>query len=355
MSESEKSYDRVDTSSKGDSLQKLKKEVAKKYLSLIDSKKEGVVWVGATLGVWLNPLQDSSIKYLLWKKEWLFPKLFNSLLKNIKKDKNVDLDLVYDRENVLDPMKNVLEKADIEQLKSLKKQIEAWKIPTELTDPSTIKTEAGVATVAASSVALANSSSIEKNKESGKRGIVLKKLDEVVAYDKTHPIKYSWWGRNNVQSWLDCSWLLIYTMHQAGLQSPGWDSRDIFQHVSTEKVPVVSDWTSSTLSSIKPGDAIFWNATNEKYNWKTWKIPTIKKGDVDYRIHHICFVKEVSSDGKITIVESSGSQWVVERQIDPNHELTATKHKSELYVGHIDYDGLLAYNAKPDEQLLAAA
>ncbi len=338
-----------------DALDDLRNKIADKALASLDSKKDWVIGLASTAGISLNPAQQKAKEYILSqdKKKGIFDRLTDNikhaLITKVSKDANLNLE--YDPKK-LEAIKEALKKANTqEKLEALEKQIDLWKDPIELTSSPVPTTELPVAAVAP----LSTTSSVEHSNESGKRGEVLTKLNEVVAYDKTHPIKYSWWGRNNVQSWLDCSWLLIYTMHQAGLQSPGWDSRDIFQHVSTEKVPVVSDWTSSTLSSIKPGDAIFWNATNEKYNWKTWKIPTIKKGDVDYRIHHICFVKEVSSDGKITIVESSGSQWVVERQIDPNHELTATKHKSELYVGHIDYDGLLAYNAKPDEQLLAAA
>ncbi len=340
------------------SLDEQKAELAELYLSFLDSKKDTIVGNIATLWIVVNPLKEKAKAYLLaqdkQKKKWFFEnitdKFKDTLIK--KASKQGKLDLEYNRKD-LDSMKTLLKQASTPaQLADLKQQIEEGKNPSELS-PST--TSASVEKPAVSSTKLASDvvAWAEILPDSGKRGSVLKKLDEVLNYDKTHPIKYSWWGKESVASGLDCSWLLIYTLHQAGLKSPWGDSRAIFKELTTKKIDP-KDATSS-LTGIKPWDAIFWNSTDPKYHWKTGNIPTIEKGGSEYRIHHVAFVKEIWSDGKLTIVESSGSQWVEERIVDPSHELVATKHKSELYVGHIDYDGLLAYQAKHDENLLAAA
>jgi hypothetical protein len=57
----------------------------------------------------------------------------------------------------------------------------------------------------------------------------------------------------------------------------------------------------------------------------------------------------------LVIVESNWRDWVIEREIDYKHELQETNHKSELFVWHIDYEGLLAYDGEKDEHLSLAA
>ena len=349
---------------KDSSLDQQKAELAELYLSLLDSKKDTLVWSVATLWIAVNPLKEKAKSYLLSqdqkKKKWFFEnitdKVKDTLIK--KASKEAKLDLEYNRAD-LDKMKSLIKLAgdNEEKIKTMKTQIQNGEMPSldESDKTSQIKNDSSVDKTSASSWKLGSEivAGAEVLPEAWKRWAVIKKLDEVLKYDKTHPIKYSWWGKESVASGLDCSGLLIYTLHQAGLKSPWGDSREIFKELVTKKIDP-KDATSS-LSGIKPGDAIFWNSTDPQYHWKTGNIPTIEKGGSEYRIHHVAFVKEIWSDWKITIVESSGSQWVEERIVDPSHELTATKHKSELYVGHIDYDGLLAYQGKSDENLLAAA
>lgn len=127
------------------SLKKQKAELAELYLSFLDSKKDGVLGTAAGMWMSLNPLKETAKKYLLSqdKKKWFFEKLTdnvkNVLIKKVSKDSKLNLE--YDTKE-LDSMRRILEQADTqEKLETLKKQIEAWKMPTELSDTGTIKTD----------------------------------------------------------------------------------------------------------------------------------------------------------------------------------------------------------------------
>jgi hypothetical protein len=61
-------------------------------------------------------------------------------------------------------------------------------------------------------------------------------LDKILAYDKSHDVYYNRWGRTSLKQWLDCSWLVIYAMRQIGLKEPGWDSRQMFSSLPTQKL-----------------------------------------------------------------------------------------------------------------------
>ncbi|HCB51521.1 TPA: hypothetical protein DEP21_03010 [Patescibacteria group bacterium] len=96
-------------------------------------------------------------------------------------------------------------------------------------------------------------------------------LDKVLEYDKTHPIKYKMGERTSLENGLDCSGLIIYTMHQAGLEAPGAESRAMFSNLDTEKLEMDDDGDITNLNTIKAGDTLFWNTTNPDYDWKDVK------------------------------------------------------------------------------------
>jgi len=101
-----------------------------------------------------------------------------------------------------------------------------------------------------------------------KKKRVLNELDKVLEYDKTHPITYKMGERTTLENGLDCSGLIIYTLHQAGLDSPGAESRAMFSKLDTEKLEMDTDGKVQNLTTIKPGDTLFWNTTNPEYDWK---------------------------------------------------------------------------------------
>lgn len=182
---------------------------------------------------------------------------------------------------------------------------------------------------------------------SDKREKVIGIINKILKKDLNNPIDYAWWGRESIYRWLDCSWLIIYAFHQAKFNVPwGGDSREIFKSLQTEKVVCENDGIKN-IDNVKEGDLLFWNATNPSYDWKGGKtIPTIEKESEKYRIHHMAFVRSIDyAKGEIKIVESNGSEWVTERIINAREVLEKTNHKSELYVGRVNYDDLLAYKA----------
>lgn len=180
-------------------------------------------------------------------------------------------------------------------------------------------------------------------------------LDKILKYDTTNNVKYQRGWRESLKKWLDCSWLVVYALRQIWLKEMWAEGRAMFNNVKTEKL--VQEENSSSLSEnvdIKPGDLIFWDSKNPKYNFSVWDIPKLKKDKQTYRIHHVAFVKEVDySSGKITIIESNWVNWVSERKVSLEEE-KKKKHKSDLYVWHVDYDSLMAYNW-PKENILDQA
>jgi hypothetical protein len=179
----------------------------------------------------------------------------------------------------------------------------------------------------------------------GKRKDVLDRLDKIVKHDKKNPVKYARWGSTSVNKWLDCSGLIKYTLHQAWIESPWLDSKDMFQNTTTTKLEMNSNKWFANIESYQPGDLLFRNTTNSKYNWKNSKISKIKKDWKEYRIHHVAFIKEIYPDTwKIIIVESNWTEWLIQREIDYDYELNKSAHKSEIFAGKVNYDNLLAYN-----------
>ena len=339
--ETDKEKNDTDQSDSSSEIEDLREEVADLYVTMLDAKKEGIVWTVAWLGVSLNPLKKEAKEYLLsfdtQKEKDIFDKLWKKFEKAFM-EKLTGGTLIDYNKTELDKMKSLIaqNKDSKTALENIKSQIEEGKDPTAnpLPEADGQEQQKQVPPVTVETAL------------TGKRQQVLKQLDEVVSYDSNHAVKYTWGGRESLAQWLDCSGLLIYTMHHAGLESPGGDSRAMFKKLSTEKLDMNADGKIENLTTIKPGDALFWNTTNPEYDWKQSSIPTIKKDGNDYRIHHVAFVKEVTSSGELVIVESNGSEGIVQRKIDYKHELEESKHKSELYVGHVDYDQLLAYVPK---------
>lgn len=323
-----------------DQILKLKKQIADKYVERLKTQKEG--WLSSFLIGEGDALKD----YLV--SEWLWDKIKDAV-----------------KGNFMEKIFASVDKTIFDDLKVVKQKIDAAKTEAELTalevevigGTEQLKTNNGQSKVdvSAGGVVWAAAVGTAEILPTSKKGQVLKKLDEIVKYDASHPVKYAWGWRENLKQWLDCSWLLVYTLHQVGLQMPGWNSTEMFKHVSTEKLELQDD-AIQDIANIKPWDVLFWNTTNPKYDWKEASIPTTEKDGHKYRIHHVAFVKAVNSlSWKVTLVESNGAHWVVERELDYKHELEDTKHKSELYLGHLDYDQLLVYNGSKDATLTVTA
>lgn len=184
-----------------------------------------------------------------------------------------------------------------------------------------------------------------------KRGKVMEQAD-LFAQKK---VVYKWWGwREKTQSWLDCSWLIIASMNNAWFNVPWWDSRQMFRNLKqTRKLETKDNWIKP-LDNVKPWDLLFWNSTNPSYKWSTGQIPRVRKWDIDYRIHHVAFVKNIDYDKwKVVVVEANWSKWVVESEIDVKKELKNDKHKSELFVWTVEYSNLLAYEWEKKEVKIA--
>lgn len=158
-----------------------------------------------------------------------------------------------------------------------------------------------------------------------------------------------WWWRKAFNEWLDCSGLIITSMNNAGVISPGWDSREMFKKLETQKLELEGNGLKN-LKWISKWDLLFWNSTNPKYERTQSKIPKITKDEKEYRIHHIAFVKNIDyNNGLVEIIESNWSQWVVSQTIDVKKELTEKTHKSELFVWKVDYNQLMAYIGEKKE------
>lgn len=356
----ESSDESVDEEEMSTSLEDLRDEVADAYLTFLDTKKEWAIATAASLWVSLNPLRQWAIDYMLAtpkEDEWVFDKIWKKLKKEMLKKISGWEMLEYNQAD-LKKMKELIKenKDNASALEAIRAQIEQGIDPTQKSvDPVDSKVSATWVATNTEVATVVSSNAIEVLPD-WKQAQVLKVLDDVLKYDEKHPVEYDWWWRNDISKWLDCSGLLIYSFHQAGFESVGGDSREMFKKLPTTKLEMNDDWKFKDLTNIKPGDSIFWNTTNPDYDWSAESIPTIKKDEKDYRIHHVAFIKSVDVDsGKLVIVESNWRDWVIEREIDYKHELQETNHKSELFVWHIDYEGLLAYDGEKDEHLSLAA
>lgn len=193
-----------------------------------------------------------------------------------------------------------------------------------------------------------------EDEKSPKQEKLMAILDKIMAYDQKNKVKYQRWWRESLKTWLDCSGLVVYALRQIWLKEMWAEGRTMFNNLKTEKLIQKEDKSLDEIVSIKPGDLIFWDSKNKNYNFSVGPIPKLKKDGNTYRIHHVAFVKEIDYDSwKITIIESNWVSGVVERQISLEEEKNK-KHKSDLYVWHVDYDQLLAYNW-PKENLLSQA
>ncbi len=324
-----------------ETIEDTKSQLAEMYLDFLDIQKGGIVATGAELGLDINPLKKDAKQYLLSEnipdaktKGNFFDTLIHNFTKNLKQKFMGKISwgtvLEYNKTN-LNKMKSLINqyKNDQAKLQELMDQIQ------EGIDPTTL---AIVPTT--SEVPNTSDKNIERD-DTTKREKVLASLKSVIQEDKKNPISYSWWGKTDIEKWLDCSGLLYYTIDKAGFKIPG-DSRSMFQKFPTTKLQIEKEKSNieTNISEIKEWDAIFWNSTNPNYQRSTWAIPTIEKDGAKYRIHHVAFIKKIDKDrGIVTVIESNGQQGVTETEVDIAKQITAP-HQSELYVGHINYDTL---------------
>lgn len=175
------------------------------------------------------------------------------------------------------------------------------------------------------------------------RAKVFDAIKEIQEIDKKTPIKYKMWSRviKEPNPSVDCSGLVCDIMRRSGFSIWDQTSRSLFTKFDAKKLSDIQNQSidSQNLSKLHPGDLIYWDATDSKYDWKSSKIPTITVEWKKHRIHHVAVVTEKLSDGRLKIFESSWSKGVVERTLDPKSEFTS-KSKSELYVSHMRYDAL---------------
>jgi len=174
---------------------------------------------------------------------------------------------------------------------------------------------------------------------------VIAAIDEITTINQKTPIKYKMWSRK-IQ-WknptIDCSWLVSTVLDKAWFAIGDQTSRSLFKKFETKQFSAKVDNSikvqKSVLDKTSPGDIVYWDAKNPAYKWSSWDIPSLKKWEKEYRIHHVAVVTEVFSDGRLRIFESNGKDGVTERILDPKTELTS-KSKSELYISHMRYDAL---------------
>lgn len=260
-------------------------------------------------------------------------------------------------------LKNMLEKETMEKLDSMKEQIDmvVTKEGLESLKSSVVADWSVVASGSSSEAYVQDPKQDEIGKEienvskdnekyTSRKDKLLAILDKIIQYDKENPVKYNRWKRASLKEWLDCSGLVIYALRQIWLKEMWATSRDMFPKLETKKISDQS-WKLDNNIDIKPWDLLFWDSKNPDYKFSTGPIPKITKDWQEYRVHHVAFVKKIdNSSGKITIVESNGKNWIVEREISPKEEMEK-KHKSDLYVWSVKYDELLAYNWQKENLL----
>lgn len=169
---------------------------------------------------------------------------------------------------------------------------------------------------------------------------VIASLNNLMAQDKIHHISYLRGWRANLEKWLDCSGLIVYTLKQAGIiMDPTFTSRTAFKDFPIQWVEMNEDKKiKNNLKNIQQGDFLFWNSINPAYKRSTGPIPEITKNGKMYRVHHMAFIERINyRDGTIDIIES-WSQWVAKNTINVQHCLKEMWDKdSELYVAHVNY------------------
>lgn len=320
-----------------------KEQLAEAYLNFLDQQKWGLLATGAWMGVNLNPLQKDAMEYLTTEKSISEKKDILSIIgKNIKKKFVEKMTgwtmLAYDKASLAKMKALIIENKDNQwRLQELMDQIASGVDPTLVALP----TVAAAPMTAPADTTNKPKVRVEYDDKTNREKVVTS-LGKVIEEDKKNPIEYKRWGRTDPEKWLDCSGLIYYTLAQAGLKI-GETSRDMFQTLDTKKLELKPDSHEMTtdVSDIREGDIVFWNSTNPDYHRSTWPIPTIEKDGTEYRIHHVAFIKKIDPDtGMVTVVESNGAQGVTESEIDVAKVLTDTKHKSELYVAHVNYDDL---------------
>lgn len=315
-------------------VQDTKEQLAEAYLNFLDQQKGGILATGAGLGINLNPLKKNAIEFLTMealpsKKKNIFSTIKENLKKKFLEKMTWWTMLTYDAAS-LNKMKALItqNKDDQKKLESLMAQIKDGVDPTLLAWTDTNQ-----------------ANKIKNNPEhddKNNREKVLASLNAVIEENKKSPIKYLFGWRSDPEKWFDCSGLISYTFNQAGLNSPG-NSSDMFKHFDSKKLEFKKENhnISTDVSDIKEGDILFRNSTNPNYHRSTWTIPSLEKDGINYRIHHVAFIKKIDIDAWIvSIVESNGVEWVTENQINIAKELTEKDHKSELYVAHINYDSI---------------
>lgn len=244
-----------------------KEQLATMYLNFLDKQKWGILATTAWLGVNLNPLQKDAVEYLTTDKT--VPDktdFFSNIGKNIKKkfvEKFTGWTMLEYNKASLNKMKALITqyKDDQTKLQELMTQIEDGIDPT-------------IAAVAATTPVVADAVTPDTKVEyddKTNREKVLTQLNKVIEEDKKDPINYLWWGKKDPEGWLDCSWLIYYTLDQAWLKT-SLDSRSMFNDFDTKKLEL-KEWThevTTDVSDIQEGDIIRWNSTNKDYSRRTW-------------------------------------------------------------------------------------
>ncbi len=334
----------TDTDTEVTTIEETKEQLAEMYLNFLDKQKGWILETGVGLGVSLNPLHKDAIKYLTTDAKKEKTDFFSTIEKNIKKKFIEKLSwwtlLEYDKAS-LNKMKALINqyKNDKAKLEELMAQIE------EGTDPTIIPTTetTPIVTPTAAIVVWAGSTAVESaEKMTDRRKAVIANINAILKQDKNSPIRYNWGGRKSIKEGVDCSWLVLYALQHAWLKVGG-NSRSMFKTFSTKKLDVDEEGAITTdTSDIMEWDVIFWDSLDTRYARSTWEIPQIEKDWKKYRIHHVAFVKSIDrAKGIVHTVESNGSKWVTEGEVNVAKLLTKKgKKNSALYVAHMDYDAL---------------
>lgn len=333
----EEQVDKEKKSSPKDELLQLKKDFAKEYFTKLQ--------------------QDSgSLPWLILAETWTVEDyLTNEGILDSIKDKvllGMILQRVLEKETMdkLDVVKDKIAKIDSDNVKDV------WNKLTDLRKEVGLSvSDTPIDTKKVTEDQQKVDQDIQKTVEAekwSKQEKLLAMLDKILKYDKTNNIKYQRWGRESLKKGLDCSWLIVYALRQIWLKEMWAEGRAMFNNLKTEKIDQEKD--SRALSenvTMKPGDLLFWDSKNPKYKFSVGPIPELEKDGKNYRIHHVAFIKEVDyATGEFTIIESNGVSGVVERKVSLAEE-KKKKHTSDLYVWHVDYDSLMAYNG-PKENIL---
>lgn len=315
-----------DNSSVDEQLLQLKKDFAKEYFAKLQ-------WDDWSLP-WLLLSETGAVEDYL-TSEWVFDSIKDKVVIWTLLQKILEKDTM----DKLDAVKSKIDRVSKKDLSKATQEIEKIKQEVWLSVVADVPVQKDQEEVDQSIQTIVE----DKEKYSSRKEKLFAILDKILDYDKKNSVKYNRWGRESLKTGLDCSGLIIYALRQIWLKEMWWDSRAMFSSLETEKI-------ENNLDGVNPGDLIFWDSKNKDYKFSSGDIPTIKKDWEKYRIHHVAFVKDVNNDWTITVVESNWANWVVERKISLEEE-KKKKHKSDLYVGSVDYDRLMAYTG-PKENIL---